>query len=160
MGNSRTTKRILPVSISSFFTCGNTSFWKWAQWGQVSEAYSITVTGAFGLPSIRSPSGPACINSSGDGTLSALSEAASAVGPAPPPHPECAIPTARRSNIVGRLMGSAYQGCLLRWWGWGRPFGFGFVRIGRGGRVAERDLEVLNLMVALQPLAVDEEGWR
>jgi hypothetical protein len=37
--------------------------WKFAQCGQVSETYSITVIGALALPIARSPSGPTAMTS-------------------------------------------------------------------------------------------------
>src|SRR5262245_60265445 len=136
----------------------------------------MTVTGALGLPSARSPSGPGCINSCGAGTLSTLSLAASAVGPTPPPQPESATPRAIRRTIVGPRIGRP-SGSLLRRRGWGRPLGLGFVRIGgslgggrpfglalirlgRRGSFAQRDVEIFELVIALQSLAVDEEGRR
>src|SRR6201996_8437677 len=53
-GNSRDTKRTLPVSM--YFDCsiGNTFSAKAAQCGQVSEEYSTTVIGAVGDPSAMS----------------------------------------------------------------------------------------------------------
>jgi hypothetical protein len=50
----------------------------------------------------------------------------------------------------------------LAWWIGSRPFGLALIRLVRGGRwgVAERDLEILDLVIPLQPLAVDEEGRR
>src|ERR1700736_595995 len=50
-GNSRNTKRTLPAS--TYFDCsiGNTFSWNAAQCGQLIEAYSTMVTGAFALRS-------------------------------------------------------------------------------------------------------------
>jgi len=42
----------------SSFSFGNTVVWNSAQWEQVIEAYSITVTGASSRPSAFSGSGP------------------------------------------------------------------------------------------------------
>jgi hypothetical protein len=46
----------LPVSIQSFLIRGSATAWNLAQCGQVSEAYSIIVIGASGLPMTRSVS--------------------------------------------------------------------------------------------------------
>src|ERR1700676_4243996 len=53
-GNSRNTKRTLPAS--TYFDCsiGNTFSWNAAQCGQLIEAYSTMVTGAFALPTAMS----------------------------------------------------------------------------------------------------------
>src|SRR4051794_3475902 len=53
-GNSRNTYRILPVSIYSDLIFGNTASLKAAQCGQVIDANSVIVTGAFGTPSAMS----------------------------------------------------------------------------------------------------------
>src|ERR1700676_5035528 len=55
-GNSRNTKRTLPAS--TYFDCsiGNTFSWNAAQCGQLMDAYSTMVTGAFALPSAMSGS--------------------------------------------------------------------------------------------------------
>src|SRR5579883_390332 len=53
-GNSRETKRTLPVSIYFDRSIGNTFSSKAAQCGQVSEEYSMMVTGALSLPSAMS----------------------------------------------------------------------------------------------------------
>ena len=55
-GNSRNTKRILPVSMYSDLIFGNTFSVKAAQCGQVIEAYSVMVTGALAGPSAMSGS--------------------------------------------------------------------------------------------------------
>src|SRR5215471_11684492 len=62
-GNSRDTKRTLPVSI--YFDCsiGNTFSSKAAQCGQVSEEYSMMVMGAFSAPSAISGSDGSFANS-------------------------------------------------------------------------------------------------
>ena len=101
-----------------------------AQWGQVSEAYSMTVIGALGLPSARSPSGPSAISSATGGPFSALSAATSA-DPATPPQPASATPTASRRSDRWPSHRVACPGCLLGWRG--RPFGLGCVsRVCRG----------------------------
>ena len=46
--NSRNTYRTWPVSTYLALKAGKTSLLKWAQWVQLAEPYSITVTGAFG----------------------------------------------------------------------------------------------------------------
>ena len=53
-GNSRNTKRILPVSMNSDLTFGNTFSVNAAQCGQVIEAYSVIVTVALAGPSAMS----------------------------------------------------------------------------------------------------------
>src|SRR5260221_5646811 len=53
-GKSRNTSLALPVSIHSVLILGRISFSKAAQCGQVSEAYSMMVTGASALPRMRS----------------------------------------------------------------------------------------------------------
>src|SRR5581483_3961730 len=53
-GNSRETKRTLPVSMYFDRSIGNTFSSKSAQCGQVSEEYSTIVTGALSLPSAMS----------------------------------------------------------------------------------------------------------
>src|SRR5438045_5752252 len=53
-GNSRNTKRILPLSIYSDLIFGNTFSVKAAQCGQVIEANSVIVTGALAGPSAMS----------------------------------------------------------------------------------------------------------
>src|SRR5438105_11880409 len=55
-GNSRNTYRILPVSMYSDLIFGNTASLKWAQCGQVIEAYSVMVTVALAGPSAISGS--------------------------------------------------------------------------------------------------------
>src|SRR5262252_8768811 len=45
----------LPLSIHFFLSSGRIWVWKWAQCGQVKEAYSIRVIGALGSPSTWSP---------------------------------------------------------------------------------------------------------
>jgi hypothetical protein len=57
-------KWTLPVSTYFSLNGVNVVSWKCAQWEQVIEAYSITVTGADGSPSVISPSGPATRSSS------------------------------------------------------------------------------------------------
>src|SRR5256714_11966995 len=53
-GNSRNTKRILPLSMNSDLIFGNTFSVKAAQCGQVIEAYSVMVTEALAGPSAMS----------------------------------------------------------------------------------------------------------
>src|SRR5438552_10688100 len=55
-GNSRNTNRTLPVSIYFDRNIGNTFSPKAAQCGQLIEAYSVTVTGAFAEPIVISGS--------------------------------------------------------------------------------------------------------
>ncbi len=55
-GNSRNTKRILPLSMNSDLIFGNTFSVNAAQCGQVIEAYSVTVTVALAGPSAMSGS--------------------------------------------------------------------------------------------------------
>src|SRR3954469_6331024 len=55
-GNSRNTKRILPVSMNASLIFGKTSLVKAAQCGQVIEANSVTVTAASLGPSAMSGS--------------------------------------------------------------------------------------------------------
>src|SRR6478735_11429100 len=55
-GNSRNTKRILPLSMNSALIFGNTFSVKAAQCGQVIEAYSVMVTEALAGPSAMSGS--------------------------------------------------------------------------------------------------------
>ena len=55
-GNSRNTKRILPVSMNSDLIFGNTFSVNAAQCGQVIEAYSVMVTDALAGPSPMSGS--------------------------------------------------------------------------------------------------------
>src|SRR5258708_5128796 len=55
-GNSRNTKRILPLSMYSDLIFGNTLSVKAAQCGQVIEAYSVMVTVALAGPSAMSGS--------------------------------------------------------------------------------------------------------
>src|SRR5579864_5954928 len=57
-GNSRDTKRTLPVSIYLDCSIGNTFSAKAAQCGQVSDEYSTIVTGASAAPSTISGSDP------------------------------------------------------------------------------------------------------
>ena len=49
-GNSRNTKRTLPASIYFDRSIGKTFWPNAAQWGQVSDEYSVIVTGAFSDP--------------------------------------------------------------------------------------------------------------
>jgi hypothetical protein len=56
IGNSRNTKRTLPVSMYFDLSIGKTFSPNAAQCGQVIEAYSVMVTGAFAGPSAMSGS--------------------------------------------------------------------------------------------------------
>src|SRR5450755_609360 len=56
IGNSRNTKRTLPVSIYFDLSIGNTFSWNAAQCGQLIDAYSTMVTAALALPSAMSGS--------------------------------------------------------------------------------------------------------
>ncbi len=51
----------------SDFSASKVPVWKVAQWGHVMEAYSTTVTGAFGSPRTTSGSGSAAVVASGAG---------------------------------------------------------------------------------------------
>src|SRR5437016_6333916 len=64
-------KRSLPVSTSSVRTCGIVSREKAAQWVQVREKYSIAVTFASELPSVRSSMRGSAAQASGGPTLEA-----------------------------------------------------------------------------------------
>src|ERR1700677_3980671 len=54
--NSRNTYRTRPVSTYLALKAGKMSLLKWAQWVQLAEPYSITVTGALGFPRLISAS--------------------------------------------------------------------------------------------------------
>ena len=54
---------------------GSTSVWNWAQCGQVSEAYSIRVTGASGSPRICSPGSAAEVSTSARGSQITIQKA-------------------------------------------------------------------------------------
>src|SRR5262245_33319831 len=73
-GNSRRMYFTFPVSIYFSLSCGNVVSEKCAQCGQVIEAYSMMVTGAWSDPIMMSPSGPASARSAGEGLSSALAE--------------------------------------------------------------------------------------
>ncbi len=63
------------MSTYSVFRIGHVVSWKWAQWPQVIEAYSMTVTGAFGSPSAISGIGPGFISSCSIGESSRVGAA-------------------------------------------------------------------------------------
>jgi hypothetical protein len=106
-GNSRNTKRILPVSMYSFLIFGNTVSVKVAQCGQVIEANSVIVTVAVAGPSAMSGS------ETGLATSEALCAIASPIrrsGENPAsrlsPVSDRAAVTARRVIISGMLLGA------------------------------------------------------
>src|SRR4029079_18925209 len=68
-----------------FLNSGHTSTLKWAQWLQVMEAYSTTVTLASGAPSAISPRGPGFISSSTGTSMGPLLSAAAGRRPRPVP---------------------------------------------------------------------------
>src|SRR5215475_11280688 len=68
----------LPLSIHFFLSSGRILTWKWAQCGQVKEAYSIRVIGALGSPSTWSVG---CTFKRAD--LSGAEATATGAGPAP-----------------------------------------------------------------------------
>ena len=75
-------KRTLPVSMYFFFSSGKVVSWKWAQCGQVIEAYSTMVTGAVADPSASSPSG-ARHHELGHGDIGTAGRFGTLVGAAP-----------------------------------------------------------------------------
>ena len=95
-GNSRNTKRILPLSMYSDLIFGNTFSVKAAQCGQVIEANSVMVTVAFGGPSAMSGS------DIGLATSAALCAIASAIRRSGENPARAASPVSERAAVKAR----------------------------------------------------------